>query len=57
MPDVSITAPLPEERTEGGTAMAEPAGGADPVTMRAFVQEEHRETFVEIYEASAGQRW
>jgi hypothetical protein len=24
--------------------------------MRAFVQEEHRETFVEIYETSAGQR-
>src|SRR5208282_6135181 len=26
------------------------------VTMRAFIQEEHREAFIEIYEASPGQR-
>ena len=58
LPDVSITAPGGRKKgsKKGGTALAEPAGDADPVTMRAFVQEEHRETFVEIYEASAGQR-
>jgi Protein of unknown function (DUF4058) len=58
LPDVSITAPRGRKKgsKKRGTALAEPAGDADPVTMRAFVQEEHRETFVEIYEASAGQR-
>ena len=56
--DVSITGPRGRKKgsRKGSTALAEPAGDADPVTMRAFVQEEHRETFVEIYEASAGQR-
>jgi hypothetical protein len=58
LPDVSITALRNRKKgsKKGGTALAEPAGDADPVTMRALVQEEHRETFVEIYEASAGQR-
>jgi hypothetical protein len=58
LPDVSVTASRARKKgsKKGGTVLAEPAGDADPVTMRAFVQEEHRETFVEIYEASAGQR-
>lgn len=57
-PDVSMTAPRGRKKTpkKGGTALAEPAGETDPVTMRAFIQEEHREAFIEIYEASPGQR-
>ena len=58
LPDVSIRGPRDRKKgtKKGGTAIAEPAGDADPVTMRTFVQEEHRETFVEIYEANAGER-
>jgi hypothetical protein len=58
LPDVTITAPRARKKTskKGSTALAEPVGEAEPVTMRAFIQEEHRESFVEIYEASAGQR-
>jgi hypothetical protein len=58
LPDVSITAPRNRKKAsrKGGTALAEPAGQAGPVTMRAFIQEEHRETFIEIYEANPGQR-
>ena len=58
LPDVSMTAPRGRKKTpkKGGTALAEPAGEAEPVTMRAFIQEEHREAFIEIYEASPGQR-
>ena len=56
--DVSITAPRGRKKTskKGGTALAELAGDAEPVTMRAFIPEEHREAFIEIYEASPGQR-
>ena len=36
--------------------MAEPVFKAEPVLMRAFVEEEHREAFVEIYEATPEQR-
>ena len=54
LPDVSMTAPRGRKKTpkKGGTALAEPAGATEPVTMRAFLQEEHREAFVEIYETS-----
>jgi hypothetical protein len=57
LPDVSITAPRGRNKSsrKRGTALAEPAGDSEPVTMRALVQEEHRETFVEIYEANQGQ--
>jgi hypothetical protein len=51
-PDVSVTA-VPGRRKvkkNGGTVLAEPAGEIEPVTMRAFIEEEHREAFVEIYE-------
>src|SRR5438874_785462 len=41
---------------EGGTALAEAATEAVPVMLRAFVEEEYRETFVEIYHADPGQQ-
>jgi hypothetical protein len=58
VPDVSITAARGRRKPtkKGSTALAEPADGAETVTMRAFIQEEHREAFVEIYEASPDQR-
>jgi len=58
LPDVSMTAPRGRKKTpkKGSTALAEPADETEPVTMRAFIQEEHREAFLEIYEASPGQR-
>src|SRR5262245_8688655 len=53
LPDVTVTASPGRKKSvkKGGTAVAEPAGEVEPVTMRAFIEEEHRETFVEIYEA------
>ncbi len=36
--------------------MAEPNGEVEPITMRPFIQEEHREAFIEIYEANPEQR-
>jgi hypothetical protein len=59
VPDVSVTSserPKKSSRKKGGVAVAEPAAGPEPVTMRAFVVEEHREAFVEIYEAGPEQR-
>jgi hypothetical protein len=44
MPDVSVT------------AVAEPRRGPEPLVLRAFIEEEHRERFVEIYEATPEQR-
>jgi hypothetical protein len=57
-PDVSVTAPRRRKKTpkKGGAALAETADEAEPVTMRPFIQEEHREAFVEIYEATPDQR-
>jgi len=58
LPDFSMSASRGRKKApkKGNTALAEPAGEAEPVTMRAFIQEEHREAFIEIYEASPGQR-
>ena len=36
--------------------MAMPTAESKPMTLRPFIQEEHRETFIEIYEANPGQR-
>jgi hypothetical protein len=60
VPDVSVTSP-PESprkppRKKGATAVAEPPGEVEPVTLRAFIEEEHREAFVEIYEDAPEQR-
>ena len=54
LPDVGVTSrsepePSPPEGT--ATAVAEPATDAEGVSMRAFIEEEFREPFVEIYEA------
>jgi hypothetical protein len=58
VPDVSVTTERRKRpsRRKGGTAVAEPPFKAEPVLMRAFVEEEHREAFVEIYEATPEQR-
>ena len=58
LPDVSVvTSPRRRKGArKGGTALAEPAHEVEPVTMRAFIEEEHREAFVEIYEATPEQR-
>jgi len=58
LPDVSVTVPRGRRKSpkKGGVALAELGGEIEPVTMRAFIQEEHREAFVEIYEMSPEQR-
>ncbi len=57
-PDVSVSAPRGRKRTrkKGGIALAEQNGEVEPITMRPFIQEEHREAFSEIYEATPEQR-
>jgi hypothetical protein len=58
LPDVSVTASRSRRKSprRGGPALAEAADAVEPVVMRAFLQEEHREAFVEIYEATPDQR-
>jgi hypothetical protein len=59
LPDLSVTTERrkkPSRKKEGGTALAERVFKADPVQMRAFIEEEHREAFVEIHEATPEQR-
>ena len=58
LPDISVTTERHKKpsRKKGGTAVAEPAFSAEPVLMRAFIEEEHREAFIEIYEATPEQR-
>jgi hypothetical protein len=60
VPDVSVSTERREKkkpsRKKSGTVVAEPVISAEPVLMRAFIEEEHREAFVEIYEAAPEQR-
>jgi hypothetical protein len=58
VPDVSVTTERRKKpsRKRGSTAVAEPVLSAQPILMRAFIEEEHREAFVEIYEATPEQR-
>src|SRR5438132_13646454 len=58
LPDVSITAPRGRKKPTraGSVAVAEHPADIEPVTLRAFIEEEHREAFVEIYEAGPEQR-
>ena len=58
LPDISVTTERRKKppRKKGGAAVAEPVLKAEPVLMRAFVEEEHCEAFVEIYEATPEQR-
>jgi hypothetical protein len=58
LPDVSVTTVRQKKpsKKKGGTAVAEPEGETEPLVLRAFIEEEHREAFVEIYEATPEQR-
>jgi hypothetical protein len=59
VPDVGLTTTGTRKkppRRKGGAAVAELPAQKGPLVMRAFVTEEHRETFVEIYEATPEQR-
>lgn len=62
LPDVSVMTPAGPEAsspTGGGTALAETAtetAESAPVSMRAFIEEEFREAFIEIYETGPEQR-
>src|SRR5437868_817683 len=52
VPDVRVTAPEERKqsrRRKGATAVADPAEEAEAVEMRAFIEEEHKEAFVEVY--------
>lgn len=57
LPDVSVSDARPTKkppRQKSGASLAAPTEDA-PATMRAFIEEEHRETFVEILENASGQ--
>jgi hypothetical protein len=56
--DVSVTTPRGRKKAtrKGGTAVAESPSASEPVMLRAFIEEEHREAFVEIYEANPEHR-
>lgn len=58
LPDVRVTTPRGRRKSEkkGGTAVAEPATEKKPHVLRAFIEEEHREKFVEIYETDPEMR-
>jgi len=51
VPDVSLA--LTRKKSAGhGTAVAEPGTEIEPVNLRAFIEEEHREAFIDIFETS-----
>jgi hypothetical protein len=58
VPDITVTTERSKKRSRGrgATVLAKPLLPAEPVVMRAFVEEEHREAFVEIYEATPERR-
>ena len=58
VPDVSLSEVRGRKKPtkKGGAALAELSSESDPVSLRPFIQEEHRESFVEIYEANPEQR-
>ncbi|HWG41916.1 MAG TPA: DUF4058 family protein [Gemmataceae bacterium] len=58
LPDVSVTTPRGRKKgsKKGGAALAESAITEEPRILRAFIEEEHRETFVEIYETAPERR-
>ncbi len=58
-PDVSTTTHRSRKKPankKGGAKVAETGAGPQPVKMRAFITEEHRESFLEIFEAEPEQR-
>jgi hypothetical protein len=59
VPDVSVTTPRGRKKggKRAGTAVAEPAPPREkPHILRAFIEDEHRERFIEIYETDPEQR-
>lgn len=56
--DVSVTTQnrRKPDKKKGATAVTERAIAPEPVTMRAFIPEDHREAFIEIVELGADQR-
>jgi hypothetical protein len=58
LPDVSITARRGRRQPakKASTAVAEPTSDIKPINMRPFIEEEHREAFIEIYTSAADQR-
>src|SRR5262249_22130954 len=50
IPDVGVSTAGPDRTTKTSVAVAEPTTDTEPQTLRAFVAEEYRETFLEIYE-------
>lgn len=60
IPDVGLTdQPGPKQKRpqkRGSTAVAEAPAGEEPAVLRAFIPEEYRESFIEIYEANPEQR-
>lgn len=58
LPDVSIATPRGRKKSgkKGSTAVAEPVSETKPHVLRAFIEEEHREAFVEIYETGPEMR-
>jgi hypothetical protein len=55
---VSVTTPRGRKKggKKGGTAVAQPATGGNPHVLRAFIEDEHRKKFVEIYETDSEKR-
>jgi hypothetical protein len=61
LPDVSVSASRRSKKSKrpkagGGTMTAEPPALDVPMTMSAFIEEEHREAFVEVLENAAGEK-
>ncbi len=51
IPDVNVTADRSTSEPKGGVALAEPATAEEPYSLRAFIEDVFRETFVEILDA------
>jgi hypothetical protein len=59
VPDVKVTTSIRDKKSKeksGGVAVVEPSTHEGSVMLRAFIAEEQRENFVEIYEADPEQR-
>jgi hypothetical protein len=56
VPDASIESSKPKKPKRGGGPTATATTEADPLTMRAFITERHRERFVEIYQGATDPR-
>jgi Protein of unknown function (DUF4058) len=56
LPDVKVTGPIGKEPPATGTAVAELETDVESVSMEALVVDEHRESFIEIYEAGEKQQ-